>query len=139
MVQQKMSDIMKELAISCFKNPDKPPSSEAAHAALLLAQVAWNRSLKQKMSEYKKMLKVFLRSNPKLWTELKSNQPEKLIHRLQKAKKERYPEDARLILVCGIRAGNVHVEWCEQERFSDAVFEEAMSRLERKYGPGRRL
>jgi hypothetical protein len=139
MVQKKMSDIMKELAISCLKNPNRIPSSEAAHVSLLLAQVAWNRSLKQKMSDYKKMLKVFLRLNPRLWKELKSNKPEKMIHRLQKIKVERYPEDTRLILVCGIRAGNVHVEWCEREDFSDAAFEEAIDRLEHNYGPGQIL
>jgi len=37
---RKLSEIMKEIARLIFKNPKVPPSSEAAHASLLFAQVA---------------------------------------------------------------------------------------------------
>lgn len=132
----KLSAIMKELAMLCFKNPNKPPSSEAAHASLLFAQVAWNRSLKHDLSDYRKLLNVFLRSNPRLWSELKSTKPEKLINELKKFKKAKFPKDTRVILVCGIREGNVHVEWCEDEDFPEASIN-ARNRLETEYGPGR--
>lgn len=134
----KLSAIMKELAILCFKNPNKLPSSEAAHASLLFAQVAWNRSLKHDLYDYRKLLKVFLRSNPKLWSELKSKKSEILIKKLQKIKETRYPEDTRVILVCGMREGNVHVEWCGEKDFPEASLN-AIKRLETKYGPGRIL
>jgi len=41
----KMSEIMKELGLMGFHPPKATPSSEAAHAALLFTQVAWNRAL----------------------------------------------------------------------------------------------
>jgi hypothetical protein len=67
----KLSGIMLELAQSVFINPKTPPSSEAAHATLLFAQEAWNRTLGHETEGYQELLKVFLRSNPKLWLELR--------------------------------------------------------------------
>ena len=72
----KMSAIMKEIALVSFKNPKVFPSSEAAHASLLFAQVAWNRTLGHDMQDYKELLKVFLRLNPNLWSELRSRDAE---------------------------------------------------------------
>jgi hypothetical protein len=41
----KMSDIFKEMALTLFRVPKAIPSSEAAHATLLLTHVAWNRGV----------------------------------------------------------------------------------------------
>jgi hypothetical protein len=108
----KMSEIMKEIALISFKNPKVPPSSEAAHASLLFAQVAWNRTIGHDIQDYKELLEVFLRSNPNLWSELRSRDAEELIEIMRKEKEHRYSSDLRVVLVCGMREGNVHVEWC---------------------------
>jgi hypothetical protein len=134
----KMSGIMKELALLSFRNPRAIPSSEAAHAALLFAQVAWNRTLGHDMQDYKALLKVFLRSNPNLWSELCSRDAEELIETMRKAKEHRYPSDLRVVLVCGMREGNVQVEWCEEKDYPQALVN-ARKRLESEFGPGRTL
>jgi hypothetical protein len=132
---RKMSKIMKEIALKSFKNPKVPPSSEAAHASLLFAQVAWNRTLGHDMQDYKALLKVFLRSNPNLWSELRSRDAEELIEIMCEVKEHRYSADRRVVLVCGMREGNVHVEWCEEEDYPRASAS-AKKRLESEIGPG---
>lgn len=42
---RKLSEIMKEMSETLLRNPGGVPSSEAAHVALLFANVAWNESL----------------------------------------------------------------------------------------------
>ena len=134
-VLPKLSAILLEIAQSAFIDPEAIPSSEAAHAALLFAQVAWNRTLGQDGAAYHEMLNVFLRSNPNLWAELRSCDPETLIEPMRQAKETRYPSDVRVIVVSGIREGNVHVEWCDEKDFARAS-KLAIKRLEAEYGPG---
>ncbi len=110
----KMSAIMKNLALLIFRDPTRVPSSEAAHAALLLAHVAWNRALGLDPKDYNKLLMVFSRDNPDFWSEFRSQDAEALIETVRQAKAERYPMDRRVIMVCGMREGNVHVEWREE-------------------------
>ena len=112
------------------------PTSEAAHTALLLAQVAWNRSLGHDIQTYRELLKVFLRSNPNLWSEFRSRDAETLIEMIRQAKEKLYPVDRRVVIVCGMRGGNVHVEWCEEKDYPEAI-ELAQRRIEKEYGPGR--
>jgi len=40
-----MSAIFKEMALTLFRVPEAMPSSEAAHATLLLTHVAWSQAL----------------------------------------------------------------------------------------------
>ena len=114
-VPKKLSAIIKELAESIMRNPRAGPSSEAAHMGLLLAHVAWNRALGQPLPEtqYRPILEEFEQSNPELWNELVDNDVERMIDRLMALKEARYPKDDRVIKVCGMRAGNVHVEWVD--------------------------
>jgi hypothetical protein len=132
----KMSEIMKELALRCFRNPEAVPSSEAAHAALLFAHVAWNRTLGLDTQDYKGVLKAFLRSNPNLWSEFRSPNAETLIEMLRQAKEERFLADRRVIIVCGMREENVHVEWCKEEDYPRAS-ELAKTHLNAEFGTGR--
>jgi hypothetical protein len=44
-MEKKLSRVMLEMAETVLADPSRTPSSEAAHAALLLASVAWNRSI----------------------------------------------------------------------------------------------
>ena len=134
----KMSEIMKELALMCFRDPEAVPSAEAAHAALLFAQVAWNRTLRQDMQNYKEVLKVFLRSNPNLWSELRSRNAETLIETLRQAREQHFSADRRVIVVCGMREESVHVEWCEEKDYPRAS-ELAKTLLNPKFGTGRTI
>jgi len=109
----KMSDIMKEMAQKLLKRPRAEPSAEAAHAALLLANVAWDRATGIESHDYLSVLKVFEDSLPTLWKEFKSRDCEKMIEKLIRFKKKKYPNDFRRITVCGMREGNVRVEWTE--------------------------
>jgi hypothetical protein len=118
---QKLSEIMKEMAWTVLRDPAQP-SSEAAHAALLLAHVAWNRSLGEEVSaaSYRQVLARLEESFPPLWRELKGTDPEKMIESLVALKQARYPLDDRVIVVCGMRQGNVHVEWQDGQDVRDA-------------------
>ena len=110
------------LAESILRAPRAVPSSEAAHMALLLVHVAWNRALGQPLPEaqYRPMLEELEQTKPELWNELADNDVERMIERLVALKQTRHPRDDRVIEVCGMRAGNVHVEWQEGKDMQEA-------------------
>ena len=114
-VTRKLSQIIKEMACSVLRHPESVPSSEAAHAALLFAHVAWNRAaaVGPPDFDYPKVLREFEASNRLLWAELKSTDVEALIAELVSYKQAHYPGDRRQVLVCGMLGGNVHVEWLD--------------------------
>lgn len=102
---KKMSAIMLEMAKTLLKD-FIDPSSEAAHAALLFAHVAWNEANGIKdisYKWYKKVLKEFEYSNPDLWDEFKVIVCGKIIKSLIAYKNEHYPRDFRIIRICGMR------------------------------------
>ncbi len=134
--QTKMSTIMMNLALLCLRNPTASPSQEAANAALLLANVAWNRTLKREVPDHDDLLMVFTRSNPRLWSELRSSNTEALIRSLIKAKEKLYPRDRRVILICGMRGGNVRVEWCDEKDYpiSEQLAQMRIAALSQEYG-----
>ena len=110
----KMSDIFKEMALTLFRVPNAIPSSEAAHATLLLTHVAWNRALGETFTdvECQRILRKFEKSRPALWVELRSRDWKSMINDLIEYKKEHYPDDKRIVVVCGINPQkNIHVEW----------------------------
>lgn len=111
----KLSQIIKEMACVVLKNAGREPSSEAAHAALLMAHVAWNRAngMAAGQSTYREVLRQFEESNPALWSELRSPDTESLIAELVIYKEQHYRHDRRHLLVCGMRGDKVHVEWAE--------------------------
>jgi len=109
--EPKLSSIIKKIAMNMLKKPKRPPSSEAAHAALLLAHLGWNRALGYPEFEYVSLLESFEAERPSFWQELKSNDPEYLISVAEKEKLHFGPHDRRVIVVCGMREGNVRVEW----------------------------
>ena len=120
--EEKLSEILKNLAEVLLLAPDKTPSSEAAHAALLVAQVGWNRTLGHPSPDFQKVLTKFEKSRPKLWRELISRDLDELISRVEQEKNCRYPADQRIILVCGIvPPGKVHVEWCYKKDLPKAT------------------
>ena len=111
--QKKMSEIFKEMALIVMKDPKSTPSSEAAHAALLLAHVAWNRAIGETFTdrECKRILRKFEKSRGTLWIELQSRDWKSLISALMEYKNKNYPEDNRIVVICGMREGKIHVKW----------------------------
>lgn len=110
---RKMSDNMKEMAELLLRHPNKVPSSEAAHVALLFANVAWNESvgLDRARDAYRAVWETIEAENPALWNEFKSNDIDAMMDELVRYKKSHYPDDQRRILICGMVPGKVHVEW----------------------------
>jgi hypothetical protein len=104
-----------EMSCTVLSQPEAVPSSEAAHAALLFAHVAWNRAAApgERGPDYRPMLREFEVSNQHLWKELKSSDAEALITELVAYKQGHHPNDRRRVVVCGMRSDNVHVEWIE--------------------------
>src|SRR4051794_9089712 len=113
MAERKMSEIMKEMAELLLRNPRVPPSSEAMHAGLLLANVAWNKSLGLVDSNagYRSILQLFAAENPRFWNEFKSRDTDAMIEELVRYKKTHHPNDGRRILSCGMPEEKVRVEW----------------------------
>jgi hypothetical protein len=108
-----MSEIMKEMSETLLSNPEGVPSSEAAHVALLFANVAWNESvgMDQAREGYRKVWEPIEAENPALWNEFKSNDINAMIDELIRYKIAHYPNDGRRILTCGIPDGKIRVEW----------------------------
>jgi hypothetical protein len=113
---QKISKLILDLAEQVLAQPTEKSSREAVTAAILMANVAWNRAVDplggDQVGYYRKVLRALKLENPKFMQELKTNDCESMIQELEKLKATRYPTDDRIIRVCGLTAENkVHVEW----------------------------
>lgn len=110
---QKLSEIMKEMSEQLLRNPAAPLSSEAAHIALMFANIAWNEAvdLAHARESYRSAWEMIEAENPEMWNEFKSNDVNAMIDELRRFKEERYPDDRRRILTCGIPDGRIRVEW----------------------------
>jgi hypothetical protein len=108
-----MSAIMKEMAERLLRNPGGEPSSEAAHVALMFANIAWNESvgLGHARQGYRSAWEMIEAENPEMWGEFESNDVDAMIDDLVRFKQQHYPDDQRRILTCGIPDGKVRVEW----------------------------
>jgi hypothetical protein len=87
---RKMSEIMQEMSGRLFRNPGAVPSSEAAHIALMFANIAWNESvgLGQARAGYRPAWEMIEAENPAMWGELKSNDVDAMIDDLVVFKKQ---------------------------------------------------
>jgi len=110
---RKMSEIMKEMSETLFRNPGGVPSSEAAHVALFFANAAWNESvgMDHARESYRNVWETIEAENPALWNEFKTSDIDATIDELIRYKNAHYPNDRRRILTCGIPEGKIHVEW----------------------------
>jgi len=113
---QKMSKIILGLAEQALAQPTEKSSREAVTAALLLANVAWNRAVDplggDQLGHYRAVLNALREENPKCLRELKGTDVEAIIQALVKIKAANYPDDDRIIRRCGLTAeNNVRVEW----------------------------
>jgi hypothetical protein len=71
---RKMSEIMKEMSERLLKKPDAVHSSEAAHVALMFANIAWNETvgLVPARKGYRSAWESIEAENPEMWSEFKS-------------------------------------------------------------------
>ena len=113
---QKLSAIVKNMAMTALKSSNSVPSSEAAHAALLFVQVAWNKSLgnNDAYRNYQGVLDILEESNPALWNEFITSDHGAILADLARYKEKHYPHDLRVIVMCGMREDNVHIEWTDE-------------------------
>jgi hypothetical protein len=86
---RKLSEIMKEMSEMLLRNPGGVPSSEAAHVALLFANIAWNESvgLDHAREGYRNVWETIAAENPVLWNEFKSKDIDAMIDELVRYKK----------------------------------------------------
>jgi hypothetical protein len=110
---RKMSEVMKEMSERLLRCPDAIHSSEAAHVALMFANIAWNEcvGMTHAREGCRSAWETIEAENPAMWSEFKSNDVEAMLDELVAFKKEHYPDDLRRILTCGIPDGNIRVEW----------------------------
>jgi hypothetical protein len=87
----------------------------------LLAHVAWNRALGHDMRDCHEVLNALLRVRPSLWPELRSRDTEAPIAAVRQGKERFFPAHRRIVLVCGLVEGKVHMEWCEERDYPRAV------------------
>ena len=113
MQPRKMSEIMKEMLERLLRHPDASPSSEAAHVALIFANIAWNETvgLIHSRDKYRSAWEQIEADYPEMWSEFKSNDVNAMLDELIVYKKKHYANDRRRILICGIPNGKIHVEW----------------------------
>lgn len=112
---RKLSDILKEMSEQLLRNPDGPHSSEAAHVALMFANMAWDETvgLGCPWEDYRPTWESIEAENPNMWSEFKSTDVNAMLDSLAAYKRKYFPDDQRRILVCGIPEGKIHVEWLE--------------------------
>jgi hypothetical protein len=110
---RKLSEIMKEMAESLFRDPRKVPSPDAVQVALLFANLAWNESvgLVNGRDGIRNIWEPIEAENPTLWNEFKSSDINGMLDELVKYKKRRYSDNQRRILTCGMAEETVRVEW----------------------------
>lgn len=110
---RKMSELMMEMAERLLRHSDADHSSEAAHVALMFANIAWNETvgLGYAREGYRSAWEMIEAENPEMWSEFKSNDIEGMIDELVEYKQKHFPDDRRRILTCGIPDGKIRVEW----------------------------
>src|SRR4051794_41927243 len=90
---RKMSAILKEMSERLLRNPGAVPSSEAAHVALLFANVAWNEGvgLDHAREGCRNVRGTIEADNPARWNGFTSNDIDAMIDELARYKKDRHP------------------------------------------------
>ncbi len=110
---RKMSEVMKEMSERLLRHPDAAHSSEAAHVALMFANIAWNETvgIGHARKGYRSAWEMIEAENPEMWSEFKSNDVDAMIDELVEYKQKHFPNDRRRILTCGIPDDSIRVEW----------------------------
>ena len=122
---RKLSEIIKEMGLRLFKEPEAAASLPAVETAILLASAAWNAALGDHglRDQHREMLKKLDWGGRQPWPELVSTDTDCLIAGLIEYKQARHPDDRRRIVAAETRSdGNVRVHWVEEDKLVAATF-----------------
>ncbi|NEX22312.1 hypothetical protein G3480_18720 [Thiorhodococcus mannitoliphagus] len=108
-VPEKLSSIVKKMATSVLRKKDASPKAIAI--ALEMTHVAWNFADEDYMEEpgYIHGVREIEESMSSLKDEFIEDDAEKLIEKLIKHKRDKYPKDRRTIFLCEYKDGNIKV------------------------------
>jgi hypothetical protein len=109
---RKLSEVMKEMSQRLLRDPEGVPSAEAAHLALVIANIAWNESvgLVHVRDGYGEVWEAIEAENPNLWNEFKSTDIDSMIDDMVEYKQRNFADDQRRILTCGMLNQRIRVE-----------------------------
>ncbi len=112
---KKLSEIIIEIAMQGLRDT-KYDHSEHMHALMFLAHVAWNRDTKSPYyligNELTSRLKRFPINKKTIKRELVSDDWENILEKMLAYKKKHYPDDSRVITLCGYTPWKtLRVEW----------------------------
>ena len=90
---RKLSEILKEMSERLLRKPAGVPSSEAAHVALMFANIAWNETvgLGSARKSYRSAWEMIEAENPQMWSEFKSTDVDGMIDELVRFKNAALP------------------------------------------------
>ena len=121
----RLSEMIREMALQLLKDPAAIPSAPAAQAALLLASAAWNSAVDAPgaREEIRAAVEQVDWSGVTPWVELRSADTDQLVAQLVELKHERHPNDRRRIIAAEMSPeGNVRVHWVEDDKVVAARF-----------------
>ena len=131
--EQKLSEIIKEMAQRLLKKPDAAASEPATAAVLMLAGAAWNSAIGDHAmrDQHRKLVEQIDWDDVTPWAELRTADTEQLIAELVDYKREHYPNDLRRVVATGMSPeSNVRVHWTEPDKIVTAPFGAARSKVE---------
>lgn len=126
----KLSELIKEMAMSVMKDPDVFHSRPATEAAVILAGAAWNSIADDSAPrDQHQLVDQIDWKGVTPWAEFRSNDTERLFAELIEYKREHYPNDLRRIVATELKpGGNVRVHWVEQKKVVNTKFESSSRR-----------
>jgi len=127
---RKLSEIIKEMGLRLFKEPEAAASRPAVETAILLASAAWNAALGDHglRDQHREMIEKFDWGGRQPWPELVSTDTACLIAGLIEYKQAHHPDDRRRIVAAETSAGgNVRVHWVEEDTLVAATVGSRMS------------
>ncbi len=129
--ERRLSEVIKEMAQQLLKVQDSEASEPATVAALMLAGAAWNSAVGDDAmrDQHSALVARIDWSGVSPWSELRSDDTERLIAELVAYKREHYPADLRRIVATELTPeGNVRVHWTAPETVVAATFSAAPAR-----------
>jgi len=140
--ERKLSEIIKEMALRLLKDPDAGSSEPATIAALMLAGAAWNSAIGDNAmrDQHRSLVAKIDWGGVSPWSELRSDDTERLVTELVAYKREHYPNDLRRVVATEMSPeGSVRVHWTDPEKVVAAPFgssrPEATSSNTKRGGP----
>lgn len=124
-LDRKLSEIIKEMALLLLKYPDAIPTEPAMSAALILASSAWNSAIGDDVMRkgHRNAVAQIDWSDVNPWKEFRSDDTEQIIAQLVAYKGKHYPNDFRRIFATEMATeGNVRVHWSEPDKVVTAPF-----------------